>query len=119
MITCQLEAVEIDYCVDCGGIWLDSGELELLLEDNRKAVEIMETFEIDSKSIEEKRKCPICDRKMQKIRTSQKQNAPLIDKCRKNHGLWFDKNELKELIASAEGDSEKKIVNLLENMFSS
>ena len=37
MITLELEEVEIDYCTDCGGIWLDSGELELLLEEPAKA----------------------------------------------------------------------------------
>ncbi len=31
MITLELQEVEIDYCIDCGGIWLDAGELELLL----------------------------------------------------------------------------------------
>ena len=24
----ELAGVEIDYCPDCGGIWLDAGELE-------------------------------------------------------------------------------------------
>ena len=30
MITLELEEVEIDYCPDCGGIWLDAGELGVL-----------------------------------------------------------------------------------------
>jgi len=25
MITLELSEVEIDYCADCGGIWLDAG----------------------------------------------------------------------------------------------
>ena len=28
MITMELTEVEIDHCLDCGGIWLDAGELE-------------------------------------------------------------------------------------------
>ena len=31
MIVLELESVEIDYCLSCSGIWLDAGELELLL----------------------------------------------------------------------------------------
>lgn len=31
MIVMELHNIEADYCVDCGGIWLDEGELELLL----------------------------------------------------------------------------------------
>ena len=27
MITLELQEVEIDHCIECGGIWLDSGEL--------------------------------------------------------------------------------------------
>jgi Zn-finger nucleic acid-binding protein len=32
MIILELDKVEIDHCLLCGGIWLDEGELELLLE---------------------------------------------------------------------------------------
>jgi len=37
MITLELEEVEIDHCTNCGGIWLDAGELELLLGQPEKA----------------------------------------------------------------------------------
>jgi len=35
MITLELDQVEIDHCTECGGIWLDAGELETLLGDAR------------------------------------------------------------------------------------
>ncbi len=31
MIVLELDEVEIDHCISCGGIWLDAGELELLI----------------------------------------------------------------------------------------
>ena len=37
MITLELADVEIDHCVGCGGIWLDAGELELLMEAPEEA----------------------------------------------------------------------------------
>ena len=52
MITLELEDVEIDHCLDCGGIWLDAGELELLLDEPEKARSLLESFSVDSKSAE-------------------------------------------------------------------
>ena len=37
MIALELAEVEIDHCTDCGGIWLDAGELELLLGNPEQA----------------------------------------------------------------------------------
>ena len=28
------KGVEIDYCPDCGGIWLDKGEIEAIQKEN-------------------------------------------------------------------------------------
>ncbi len=32
MVTFEMDGVEIDRCVACGGTWLDLGELALMLE---------------------------------------------------------------------------------------
>ena len=66
MITLELAEVEIDYCTDCSGIWLDSGELELLLGDEKQSKKLLKSFKIDEKSTEKPRRCPICLKKMQK-----------------------------------------------------
>ncbi|MCL4278881.1 MAG: zf-TFIIB domain-containing protein, partial [Ignavibacteriaceae bacterium] len=36
MIVLELEQVEVDYCTNCAGVWLDAGELELLLESHEE-----------------------------------------------------------------------------------
>ena len=28
----EYDRIELDYCPSCGGVWFDSGELDLLLE---------------------------------------------------------------------------------------
>ena len=117
MITLELENVEIDYCTDCGGIWLDAGELELLLNEADKAKGLLDSFRIDSESDERIRKCPICDKKMQKIVVGSSKPALLIDKCRKGDGLWFDKGELHEIFDRAQLDEDNKIQELLADMF--
>ena len=117
MITLELEGVEIDYCTDCGGIWLDAGELELLLNEPDKAKHMLDSFKIDTVSTEKIRKCPICDKKMQKIVVGSSKPTLLIDKCRRGDGLWFDKGELQDIFDRAELDKDNKIQKLLTDIF--
>lgn len=124
MITLELEDVEIDHCLDCGGIWLDAGELELLLEEEDKAKNLLASFAVDSKCPEEKRKCPICNKKMQKIIVGdtklplrKESTGLLIDKCSKGDGLWFDKGELYDIFDRAKLDKDNKIQKILADIF--
>jgi len=117
MIVLELAEVEIDYCTDCGGIWLDSGELELLLGDAQQAGELLDSFKIDSACAEQKRKCPICLKKMQKIVVGSSAPPLLIDKCARGDGLWFDKGELKDVLEKAALDKDSKIQKLLADIF--
>jgi len=119
MITLELAEVEIDHCIDCGGIWLDAGELELLLGDPEKSKQLLNSFKIDTTCLEKPRKCPICDKKMQKIIIGKTTPSLLIDKCTKGDGLWFDKGELPEVIDRAQLDEDNKIQKLLADMFGS
>jgi len=117
MITLELREVEIDYCTDCGGIWLDAGELELLLGEPEKAARLLDSFKIDSSSTEKTRKCPICRKKMQKVIVGSSKPTLLIDKCRRADGLWFDKGELQDIFERAHLDQDNKIQKLLTDMF--
>ena len=117
MITLELNGVEIDYCTQCEGIWLDAGELEQLLGEAKKSKELINSFKIDSNNDEEARKCPICDKKMQKIIIGSSGPKLLIDKCGKGDGLWFDKGELHDIVEKAQLDENNKIKALLTDMF--
>jgi len=117
MITFELAEVEVDYCTDCGGIWLDAGELELLLGDSQLAKELLDSFKIDTGYTENVRKCPICLKKMQKIIVGPSTPALLIDKCPRGDGLWFDKGELQDILNRAQLDKDNKIRKLLADMF--
>lgn len=117
MITLELHDVEIDYCTDCGGIWLDAGELELLLGEPEKAAQLLNSFKIDSKSLETIRKCPICRKKMYKVIVGSSKPNLLIDKCRRADGLWFDRGELHDIFERAHLDKDNKIQKLLTDMF--
>ena len=117
MITLELADIEIDHCTDCGGIWLDAGELQLLLGEPEKTRQLLNSFKIDSSSTERARKCPICRKKMRKIIVGTSTPALLIDKCRRGDGLWFDKGELQDIINRAKLDKDNRIRKLLADMF--
>jgi Zn-finger nucleic acid-binding protein len=117
MITLELADIEIDFCTDCSGIWLDCGELEMLLGEPEKAKQLLDSFKIDSESTESPRKCPICDKKMQKIIVSPSEPTLIIDKCSRGDGLWFDKGELQDIVNRADLDKDNKIRKLLSDMF--
>jgi Zn-finger nucleic acid-binding protein len=116
MIVLELDEVEIDYCISCKGIWLDAGELELLLGDAGEKEALLASFKLDSANKEKSLKCPICRKRMAKALFGEEQQVR-IDKCRRNDGLWFDEGELEQVIAMKAGDKENSVLNLLKNMF--
>ncbi len=117
MVVLELAEVEIDHCMECGGIWLDAGELEMLFDDADKARRCIQLFRIDSRSAEKPRPCPICDKKMEKVIVGTEQPPLLIDRCRKGDGLWFDSGELQDVLARGQLDPESRIRKILADMF--
>jgi len=117
MITMELDNVEIDHCVECGGIWLDAGELEFLTGEPEQVQILLESLHRYEGHAEKPRRCPICGKKMHKIQAASEGRDLLIDRCRRNDGLWFDRDELDEILARAQLDEDHKIRHLLRNMF--
>jgi hypothetical protein len=127
MIVLELEQVEVDHCAACGGIWLDSGELELLFADAQQTEQLISSFHQEPNVKEKVRSCPICLKKMQKIYaggfgklTAGSEDEPvIIDRCPKGHGLWFDRGELPQVLAEGSFDKERKVIKLLSQIFGS
>lgn len=75
MIVLELDEIEMDHCISCGGIWLDGGELELLLETSTEKNKLLTrlsakpraSFQIDKDTKENPRDCPICLKRMDKV----------------------------------------------------
>jgi len=116
MIILELDGVEIDYCYSCGGIWLDEGELKLLLDDAQFKDKLLASFFLAKRSKEKKIPCPICHKKMQKVYLDEEKHI-LLDRCPKKHGLWFDKGELAEVIQLVNFDENNKVLDFLKNLF--
>ncbi len=116
MIVLELDEVEIDHCISCGGIWLDAGEVELLLENSAEKDSLLSSFKVDKNTKERPRKCPICLRRMEKVLCGTDKKI-LIDKCRRNDGIWFDTGELEEIIKMGSFGKDNRVLNLLKDMF--
>ena len=115
MIALELKQVEIDNCFECGGIWLDAGELEILLNENDAVESFLKSFSIAEKTMEKTRRCPICLKKMKKIYVSDEKDL-IIDECGSNHGIWFDKGELSQVIRQCDGEYSQ-LAALLKDIF--
>ncbi len=116
LVVLELDQVEIDYCTNCEGIWLDAGELELLIESENERKKLLDLFG-DGVNVKERTyKCPICAKNIMKVEVGTSQKI-LIDKCPKNHGLWFDNGELEKVLILGSAGKENKVIDLLREMF--
>lgn len=86
----EYNQVELDLCPDCGGVWFDRGELELLLSGGA-AVPLA-----DARTTEAGRSCPLCDKTMEKKNIGPGGRV-LVDVCPRDCGLWFDRAEVEDL----------------------
>ena len=115
MIVLELNKAEIDLCDNCGGIWLDSGEIELLLRDSDKKDKIFPSLHSIANANEKKIRCPFCRKKMDKIKIDAGEPI-IIDKCKLNEGYWFDKNELQKIL-DANLDKNNPVIKQIHEMF--
>lgn len=118
MAVLELHGTEIDYCFSCGGIWLDSGELEALIGDEKKSLEIVQSFkDVTAINKEKKRPCPICGKAMKKVEITLAENSIILDECPKKHGIWFDKDELYKIVSGTNAGENDKVAEFLKDMF--
>jgi Zn-finger nucleic acid-binding protein len=118
MITLDWDNVEIDLCIGCKSIWLDSGELEILLDlhKSKNPGADHSGLLVHAKDTREKlRKCPICTRKMEKVCF---RNAEiLLDRCKHGCGIWFDRNELEKILSLKSDQHFEPVAQHLGDIF--
>lgn len=120
MIVLELDQIEIDHCVACKGTWLDAGELKLLFDGVEDSDNLLTSVEETAVAREKKRKCPICGKKMLKVAYScGGKERVVVDRCKKNDGLWFDEGELMDLVNMGDFPCEHRVYQLLSNVFGS
>jgi Zn-finger nucleic acid-binding protein len=98
LVVVEREAIELDWCPWCRGLWFDAGELELLAErfEGRSPPDLAA---LPVAQVEEKaRPCPRCDARMVKVQAGRTP-VVVIDRCPGGHGVWLDHGETGALLA--------------------
>ncbi len=109
LVVVEREGIEIDWCVECRGLWFDAGELELLGE--RAGVAL--AAPIASGPAEEAggerpaRRCPRCARRMALLGLAgdDGRTAATVDRCHE-HGWWLDLGELGRILGARSTERE-------------
>jgi len=116
MVVLEIDRIEIDYCLDCGGTWLDAGELGLLLENREKVKRVLAEAADRGKKAGRGLKCPICRKRMDEIQISQKPPVA-VDRCPDGDGLWFDRGELNGVTEVLGGVGDVRVADFLRDIF--
>jgi Zn-finger nucleic acid-binding protein len=97
LIVFELDGVEIDRCLKCGGTWLDDGELDHLARSGGARSDPLEAAISGADTGRSgDRRCVRCSSKM-RLLTVQTVD---IDRCPRGHGTWFDRSELEAILAA-------------------
>ena len=109
MLVLEFELLEIDHCAECGGVWLDSGELALIGQRARtgggqasalhgELLTALESGQGEPDSTRPKRRCPVCRKRLLRARTTGR--SIHVGKCPRGDGLWFEAGSLQAVIAA-------------------
>ena len=88
MLILEYKGIELDHCPACGGVWLEAGELGLLLHGTPEPPAGLALAEARPGE----RRCPRCPRKMNEGRFPN--SAVEVDVCPARHGLWLAHGKL-------------------------
>lgn len=86
--------IEVDRCPNCGGMWLDYGELDQL-EDKVLDKDKLKGSLMFS-SVESELVCPKCGRRMQRF--NYRAYRLELDGCEEGHGWWLDAGEERRVL---------------------
>ncbi|MFZ2640155.1 MAG: zf-TFIIB domain-containing protein [Verrucomicrobiia bacterium] len=102
LFSLRFKEVEVDFCERCRGLWLDAGELETLMRrTGGSADDPLLAFQNQPGTPPRGRKslCPRCDQTLREVVVPRPgAEALYLDRCPRGHGLWFDVNELRQLL---------------------
>lgn len=101
LVALVFKGIEVDMCPECRGLWLDQGELEDLLERTgaRAYGPALKWQEVKAPGGPKRHMCPRCDDALRQVTSDATPDGSLVlDTCRRGHGVWFDRFELRHLL---------------------
>ena len=111
----------LDQCHACGGVWVAQAEFEKMAGDREERGEVLGALPGEGPKgavqLEEVhyRPCPACGKFMNRTNYGHTSGV-ILDVC-KEHGLWFDRDELRRVLAFIEaGGLEKNRLRELQDL---
>lgn len=109
LLKAQVGSVEVHECHSCGGLWLDRQVFEELAASQEERGSVLGVLpgstgqQASSGGPEavQYRPCPRCTQRMNRVNYA-KRSGIVLDVC-KDHGLWFDRDELRRVLAFIQG----------------
>ncbi len=102
LVKAAVGGIELDQCRRCGGVWLDRGLFERIAADREERGTVLGALPGDqakgavAAGSVRYRPCPACGKLMNRTNYGRISGV-VLDTC-KDHGLWFDKDELRRVL---------------------
>ena len=135
MLVLEFELLEVDHCAECGGVWLDSGELKLIGERagalHGGLLAALESEQGAADKTQPKRRCPVCRKRLLRVPAASPADQALerparpqaagaanihVEKCPRGDGLWFEGDSLQTVIQAAGADSGNVFARFLADL---
>ena len=95
--------LEVRECHACGGLWLDRAVFEQLGTSRERQGAVLGALPAPTAppvvllEAVQYRPCPACQQRMNRVNYARRSGV-VLDVC-KEHGIWFDKDELRRVLA--------------------
>ena len=105
--------VEVDYCVECLGIWFNQGELALAKNDEDKQLNWLD-FDIwrdkgKFQMLPTTKHCPACGVYM--VHVMYDNSSVKTDFCKSCQGIWLDRGEFKQIMIYLKKKADYEILH--------
>ncbi len=102
----------LNECRRCGGLWVDTASFQQLCDDREDQEQVLGTAlpaagrPLDVSANRMYVPCPACNKLMNRVNFASCSGV-IVDWC-KEHGTWFDKDELRRIVEFIRGGGLKK-----------
>jgi len=120
MLVWELEGVDLDSCAECGGTWLDAGEIEHVSElSGVPAGPLSAALKSAPSGRRSGRRCPRCGKRLRAVTLHGAGDPVEVDRCPRGHGLFLDRGEMEAVIAAFDDGEGAAVGAHLADLFRS
>jgi Zn-finger nucleic acid-binding protein len=98
MVGLMVGQIQIEECRNCGGLWLDDQEIEVLARTGRLPHNLLNRYPVSEHPLQHlpgERSCPVCDK-------SDLVGVPYlgvpVEMCKGCHGFWLEHGSLRRVL---------------------